>query len=129
MRERVRLLLILVLAACTTTAPPVAAPEEPADYGMTVAEEASILSMEDRRHYDPAFVAAWVSHPSPLHRMRIALALGRVGPHTFADANGSGHLDANETRAGITELAVLAKDPDRRVRELVAFSLGEIGDN
>ena len=96
---------------------------------MTVAEEARILALEDRREYDPALVAQWVKHENSLHRRRIALALGRIGPHTFVDSNGSGEFDPpTEKRAGVEELLVLAGDPERAVRETVAFALGEIGD-
>lgn len=86
-------------------------PVEP--HGLTVEEEATILRLEDRREHDPAVVNAWIAHPNVFHRLRIALALGRIGPHT---------------RAGTSELAKLAADEDRRVREMAAFALGEIGD-
>jgi cyclophilin family peptidyl-prolyl cis-trans isomerase/HEAT repeat protein len=79
---------------------------------MTVEEEASILALEDRRELDPAVVDKWVHHENTLHRQRIALALGRIG---------------SITHTGVAELTTLAADPDRRVRETVAFSLGEIG--
>jgi cyclophilin family peptidyl-prolyl cis-trans isomerase/HEAT repeat protein/thiol-disulfide isomerase/thioredoxin len=69
-----------------------------------------------------------VRHENSLHRRRIALALGRIGAHTFVDANSNGDLDSTERRAGVAELIALAADPDRTVREAVAFSLGEIGD-
>jgi cyclophilin family peptidyl-prolyl cis-trans isomerase/HEAT repeat protein len=96
---------------------------------MTVAEEARILALEDRREYDPAVVAQWVKHENSLHRRRIALALGRIGPHTFVDSNASGEFDPpTEKRAGVDELLTLSGDPDRGVREAVAFALGEIGD-
>jgi cyclophilin family peptidyl-prolyl cis-trans isomerase/HEAT repeat protein len=95
---------------------------------MTIAEEARILALEDRREYDPALVAAWVQHPNPLHRQRIALALGRIGPHAFVDTDGDGEFDSNELRVGVSELATLASDSDRTVREMAAFALGEIGD-
>jgi len=97
---------------------------------MTIEEEARVLALEDRREYDPALAAAWVQHPNSLHRLRIALALGRIGPHAFIDANQDGDFDPPaEKRAGIDELTTLAADGDRRVREMAAFSLGEIGDN
>ncbi|HUP58939.1 MAG TPA: HEAT repeat domain-containing protein [Thermoanaerobaculia bacterium] len=113
--------LILTLA-CTTAAPPpppAPAPAQPEQHGFTVEEEARILMLEDRREYDPAFAAAWTQHANPLHRLRIALALGRIGPHVLV----------GERHAGLTELATLATDSDRRVREMTAFALGEIGDN
>jgi cyclophilin family peptidyl-prolyl cis-trans isomerase/HEAT repeat protein len=122
--------------ACTTSTPP--APVEPSpalqsrapasDYGMTVAEEARILALEDRREYDPELVAMWTAHPNPLHRLRIALALGRIGPHTFLDTDGDRELENNEGQAGLAELATLSADSDRRIREMAAFALGEIGD-
>ena len=83
---------------------------------------------EDRREYDPQLVAEWAKHPNALHRVRIALALGRIGPHTFADADGDGALDPEEAQAGVAELIAMAADGDRNVREMVAFALGEIGD-
>ncbi|HEX2836148.1 MAG TPA: peptidylprolyl isomerase [Thermoanaerobaculia bacterium] len=114
---------MLLFVACTTAPPPASAPEPspaavaavdaPEAHGMTVEEEAQILALEDRRELDSTVVDAWVHHPNALHRLRIALALGRIGPHA---------------RSGWTQLAALANDPDRRVREMVAFSLGEIGD-
>ncbi|HEX8169307.1 MAG TPA: HEAT repeat domain-containing protein, partial [Thermoanaerobaculia bacterium] len=134
MRKLAPAILLLALA-CTTTPPapvPAAAPQPSAapepDHGMTTQEEARILALEDRREYDPAFVAAWVKHPNPLHRIRIAAALGRIGAHAFIDTTGDGFLDTSEKRAGLDELNALSSDPDRRVREMVAFSLGEMGD-
>lgn len=123
---------VIGIVACTTATPP--APAEstspaspPAAYGLTVAEEARILALEDRREYSPELVTKWTNHPNPLHRLRIALALARIGPHTFVDANDDRERD-NEPRVGIAELATLSKDSDRRVREMSAFALGEIGD-
>ncbi|HEX7807703.1 MAG TPA: HEAT repeat domain-containing protein, partial [Thermoanaerobaculia bacterium] len=110
---------MLFVIACTTTPPPavtpeaVPAPAAPEVHGMTVEEEASILALEDRRELDLATIDAWVKHPNSLHRLRIAQALGRIGPHA---------------RGGVTQLATLSTDSDRRVREMAAFSLGEIGD-
>lgn len=129
-----RKLLFLPLAlavACTTATPPAAVettPEPPSPHGFTVEEEARILALEDRREYDPTVVAAWVSNPNALHRVRIALALGRIGAHTFIDKNNNGLADVYEPQAGLAELQNLAKDSDRNVREMAAFALGEIGD-
>jgi cyclophilin family peptidyl-prolyl cis-trans isomerase/HEAT repeat protein len=124
--------LLIALACTTTTAPPPATESSAtpaAPYGMTVAEEARILALEDRREYDATVVAAWVKHPNVLHRRRIAMALARIGPHDFVDANNNGVLDEPaEKHAGVSELAVLATDTDRSVREAAAFALGEIGD-
>ena len=111
----------------TTPATP-AASDAASPYGFTVQEEARILALEDRRAYDPALVAQWVAHPNPLHRLRIALALARIGPHAFVDENKNGTREASETQAGVTELGTLAHDADRNVREMAAFALGEIGD-
>lgn len=127
------LLAPLALAlACTSTAPaggPSAAPSsQPAVYGLTLAEEGRILGMEDRREYDPQLAAAWIAHPNALHRTRMAMALARIGPHTFVDTNGNGERDANELQAGVALLTPLVSDPDRNVRETAAFALGEIGD-
>jgi len=106
--------LIVIALACATQPPVVTEPVLPAEpHGLTIEEEARILRLEDRREHDPEVVASWIAHPNVLHRLRIALALGRIGPHSHQ---------------GIPELAKLASDPDRRVREMVAFSLGEIGD-
>jgi cyclophilin family peptidyl-prolyl cis-trans isomerase/HEAT repeat protein len=97
---------------------------------LTVEEEGRVLAMEDRREYDAAFAGAWVKHENVLHRLRMAQALGRIGPHAFIDANNDGDFDPpDEKRAGVAELTTLATDSDRRVREMAAFSLGEIGDN
>ena len=126
------LLAVSGLAACTTSTPPPPvespAPAPPSQYGMTVEEEAHILALEDRREYAPEVVAAWTAHPNPLHRLRIALALGRIGPHAFVDKDEDRELDADEAQAGVAELATLSADGDRRVREMAAFALGEIGD-
>ena len=124
-----RLLVVIALAACTTAPPPSPAPVTPAaPYGFTVEEEAHILTLEDRREYDPALVRQWVHHPNLLHRVRIAMALGRIGPHTFIDANGNGERDTNERQAGVEDLAELANDRDPAVRVATAFALGQIGD-
>jgi cyclophilin family peptidyl-prolyl cis-trans isomerase/HEAT repeat protein len=130
MRKLSAFVLLLVAAvSCTTMPPPEIAPSEPAGpYGLTVQEEATILALEDRREYNPDVVSTWVSHPNPLHRVRIALALGRIGPHTFVDTNSNGEKDSDERQAGVTELIAMAGDPDRRVREMVAFAMGEIGE-
>ncbi len=111
-----KLLPFLLLISCATPAPPppVPAPAAPAEpYGLTVEEEASILALEDQRNPDLAAIAKFVHHENVLHRQRIALALGRIGAITHT---------------GVPELTILSADPDRRVRETVAFSLGEIGD-
>ena len=112
--------LVAYALACTPAPPPPApAPAKettPVVYGFTVDEEAHLLRMEDRRDYDAMFVDAWVRNPNPLHRQRIALALGRVGPHAF------------ERPVIAAQLAGLAGDADPKVRETVAFALGQIGD-
>src|SRR6185369_12126119 len=91
-----KLALVLVITACTSSpSPPPAAthtappPEAPVVYGFTVDEEVRVLRMEDRREYDAALVDAWIHNANALLRARMALALGRVGPHTFDDANGN----------------------------------------
>jgi cyclophilin family peptidyl-prolyl cis-trans isomerase/HEAT repeat protein len=132
-----RTLVLLALAtACSTPsnlppaplpAPP--APQPAAPYGLTVDEEATILRLEDRREYDRAVVDAWLHHPNALHRARIALALGRIGAHTFADTNNNGVKDVGERQAGVDELGALVKDPDGPVRVNAAFALGLIGDS
>lgn len=127
------LLALAFFVACTTATPPPqpeTAPAPAGPHGLTIEEEASLLALEDRREYDAAFVTKWVQHPNPLHRLRVALALGRIGPHVFVDANNDGDFDTPaEKRAGVDDLATLSKDSDRRVREMAAFSLGEIGDS
>ena len=130
MRTPVSLALLLAVA-CTTAAPPPAPPPAAApQQGLTIEEEARILALEDRREYDPALAASWAQHADAQHRIRIALALGRIGPHAFVDSNHDGDFDPpDEKRAGIAELTTLAGDSDRRVREMTAFALGEIGDN
>lgn len=84
--------------------------------------------LEDRRMYDGAVVERFASHPNPLHRQRIALALGRIAPHSFGDANANGQRDPAEVPAGLDVLERLSRDSDRSVRETTAFALGEIGD-
>ncbi|HEV7238318.1 MAG TPA: HEAT repeat domain-containing protein [Thermoanaerobaculia bacterium] len=105
--------LALLAFACASPAPlPAPTPALPAEpHGLTIEEEANILALEDRREHNAEVVNAWIAHPNPLHRLRIALALGRIGAIT---------------KTGVTELAALSKDDDRRVRETTAFALGEI---
>ena len=119
-------LFSLLLAGCASTPAPSTAPAEP--HGLTLPEHATLLQMEDRREYDAAIVQTFVQHENSLHRRGIALALGRIGPHTFIDANANGQRDPQELSAGLTELTVLAADRDRNVRETVAFAFGEIAD-
>jgi len=105
--------LILFVACATQQAPPPATPAAPQEpHGLTVEEEATILTLEDRREHNAEVANAWIAHANPLHRLRIALALGRIGAIT---------------RTGVPELTTLSKDDDRRVREMTAFALGEIG--
>ncbi|HYC87832.1 MAG TPA: peptidylprolyl isomerase [Thermoanaerobaculia bacterium] len=113
-----KLLPLILLAACATQTPPpppaaAPLPVREGPYGLTVEEEATILALEDRRQHDPNVINAWIRHENSLHRQRMALALGRIGAIT---------------KTGVAELGTLAADPDRRVRETAAFSLGEIGD-
>ena len=125
------LLLIVTAVACTSThsPAPTPVPSGPAQpYSLSFDEEATVLALEDRRQYDPALVDAWIHHKNPMHRSRIALALGRIGPHTFVDSNGNGERDPAERQAGVDELAALVSDSDSRVRATAAFALGEIGD-
>jgi len=84
-------------------------------YGFTIEEEARVLRLEDRREFDAATVHAWLTNTNALHRKRMALAVGRICPQS-------------EQAAGAAALANLVNDPEREVRETVAFSLGEIGD-
>jgi cyclophilin family peptidyl-prolyl cis-trans isomerase/HEAT repeat protein len=124
----------LLLVACTAVAPPpppaapAPAPAAPPVYGFKVNEEVRILEVEDRRQYDPALAAWGIHHPNALHRSRMALALGRIGPHAFVDANGNGVRDEGERQAGVAELMTLVGDPDANVRATAAFALGQIGD-
>ena len=85
-------------------------------YGFTVDEEARILRLEDRREYDAALAEAWLRNANPPHRARMALALGRIGPH------------AAEQPAIVAQLVSLVSDDDVKVRETAAFALGQIGD-
>ncbi len=105
-------------------------PSQPAEQrGPAVAEEARVLALEDRREIDSQLVRAWVKHPDPIYRKRIALALGRIGAHAFVDRNENKSFDqGSETRVGVEELTQLVSDRDRDVRIAVAFALGEIGD-
>ncbi len=123
-----RLLAVIAITGCTAAPTPPPSTPQPSPYGFTIEEEARLLSLEDRREYDPAFVEAWVHHPNSLHRARIALALGRIGPHTFLDVNGNGERDPTERQAGVEDLAALANDHDISVRVMTAFALGQIGD-
>lgn len=121
--------LAVVTMAVTAPLPAQSTAPPPAPHGLSVEEEAKILALEDRREYDPKLSAAWAAHPNSLHRIRIALALARIGPHTFVDVNDNGTHDSAETHAGMAELTKLASDPDGKVRQMAAFALGEIGDD
>ncbi|HET7711201.1 MAG TPA: peptidylprolyl isomerase [Thermoanaerobaculia bacterium] len=129
-----RLASLLLFVACTTAAPPPAAPPPaepaapPAPQGLTLEEEGRILQLEDRREFDASLAAQWIAHPNALHRARMALALGRIGPHTFIDSNSNGEKDPGERQAGVDLLAGFLSDRERTVREAAAFALGEIGD-
>ena len=136
------LLPLLFAIACTTIAPapptpstaqppsaaPINEPSTPAVFGFKIEEEARILRIEDRREYDAALADAWMGHANSLHRARMALALGRIGPHTFVDTNGNGVRDAGERQAGVAQLVTLVSDSDASVRATAAFALGQIGD-
>src|SRR5438034_832281 len=125
-----KLVGVVLLAGCTASGglKPAAPPTPSEPYGFTVEEEARILQLEDRREYDAALVERWIRHPNPLHRARIALALARIGPHTFIDGNGNGERDPTERQAGVDDLVALVSDPDINVRVVAAFALGQIGD-
>ncbi|HEY8180752.1 MAG TPA: HEAT repeat domain-containing protein [Thermoanaerobaculia bacterium] len=125
-----RLLAVIAITGCTTAPapPPAAQPQQQSPYGFTTEEEARVMQLEDRREYDPAFIEQWLHHPNSLHRARIALALGRIGPHTFIDSNGNGERDPNERQAGVEDLQSLANDRDANVRVATAFALGQIAD-
>jgi cyclophilin family peptidyl-prolyl cis-trans isomerase/HEAT repeat protein len=129
-----KLLIVTALfSACAlrhSAAPPAvrAAAPAPAAYGFTIEDEARVLMLEDRREYDPAFVDAWIHQENALHRARIALALARIGPHTFVDTNNNGERDADEHPAGVAQLITLVNDPDPNVRMTAAFALGMLAD-
>jgi len=133
--KRCALVLSLAFAGCAILTnprppapPPSAAMKSAEPHGFTIEEEARVLALEDQRLFDPAVVNEWLANPNALHRVRMALALGRIGPSTFVDANHNGELDAGERQAGVEQLVALVHDPDRNVRETAAFALGEIGD-
>jgi cyclophilin family peptidyl-prolyl cis-trans isomerase/HEAT repeat protein len=124
---------LLILIACSTIAPPpppapAPAPTTPAAYGFKLDEEVKMLQIEDRRQYYAPLVEWGIHHPNALHRARMALALGRIGPHTFVDANNNGVRDEGERQAGVAQLVTLVNDPDANVRATAAFALGQIGD-
>jgi len=126
-----RFLALMLLFACTTqqaTTPVVLDTEPPEPHGITIEEEATVLRLEDRREFDRAVAEEWLRNPNSTHRTRMALALGRIGPATFIDANANGEKDAGERGAGVDLLISLASDPDFHVRRMAAFALGEIGD-
>src|ERR1041385_8946749 len=66
---------------------PVQPPKEP--FGLSIEEEAQILRLEDRREFNPEIVSDWLHRTNPTHRARMALALARIGPHAFVDANNN----------------------------------------
>lgn len=116
------------VASCTTSPAPVAPPIPTGPYGLTPEEEATILRLEDRREFDRQLSDQWASHPNELHRLRIALALGRIATATFDDRDGDGEKDPQETMAGVDILTRLGGDGSAEVRRTAAFSLGETGD-
>jgi cyclophilin family peptidyl-prolyl cis-trans isomerase/HEAT repeat protein len=128
MRKLAIVSLLLFSCAGLRNQPAPAPPAPPEIHGLTLQEEARVLQMEDRREYDAPTIASFVTNENSLHRQRIALALGRIGPHVFVDANTNAQRDPQELSAGIAELSTLAADANRTVRETVAFSLGEIAD-
>ena len=103
-------------------------PAAPAVYGFKPDEEVKILQIEDRRQFFAPLIDWGIHHPNALHRARIALALGRIGPATFDDANGNGVKDEGERQAGVAQLVTLVNDPGANVRATAAFALGQIGD-
>ena len=122
-----RVLAVMLFSGCAAGPARVPAPTPavpPAPYGFTIEEEARVLALEDRREYDPAIVEQWVHHPNSLHRSRIALALGRIGPHTFIDSNGNGERDSTERQAGVEDLAGLANDRLGKIKDAHAASFG-----
>jgi cyclophilin family peptidyl-prolyl cis-trans isomerase/HEAT repeat protein len=128
MRTLAPLLLLLGIACTTAPKLPQAETGPSGPHGLTIEEEARVLALEDRREYDAELVKTWAGHANALHRSRIAMALGRIAPHTFLDANRNGERDAGEGQAGVEELIALSHDPDRNVREAAVFALGEAGD-
>src|SRR3954453_16902306 len=127
---------LLLLAACTIIAPPpppppapVPVPAAPVAYGFKLDEEVKILQIEDRRQYFAPLADWGIHHPNALHRARMALALGRIGPATFVDDNNNGVRDEGERQAGVAQLVTLVSDPDANVRATAAFALGQIGDS
>ena len=131
---------LLLLIGCTTATAPLVAPSTTSStssgsagsaaevHGFTIEEEARILELEDRRMFDAPLADQWMHHPNSLHRARMALALARIGPHTFIDSNGNGVRDEGEHQAGVELLSAAVHDPDANVRVTVAFALGQIGD-
>src|SRR3954451_13679724 len=110
---------LLLLAACTIIAPPpppppapVPVPAAPAAYGFKLDEEVKILQIEDRRQYYAPLADWGIHHPNALHRARMALALGRIGPATFDDTNGNGVRDEGERQAGGGARGQLGNKPD-----------------
>jgi cyclophilin family peptidyl-prolyl cis-trans isomerase/HEAT repeat protein/thiol-disulfide isomerase/thioredoxin len=110
------------------TAPAAAAAPAVTEPGLSVDDEARILALEDRREFDASLAASWLANPNPLYRSRMALSLGRIGAHTFVDANGNRERDPGERQAGVGLLSALVNDPDRNVRQTTAFALGQTGD-
>ncbi|MGA7615442.1 MAG: HEAT repeat domain-containing protein [Thermoanaerobaculia bacterium] len=124
--------LLLFSFACTSAPSPatwIQTPAPTASPGLTEHQEARILRLEDRREFDQDLFETLSTDANPRVRARVALALGRIGPSTFVDANGNGVLDPGEKRAGVAIVERLATDPDTSVRRTAAFALGEIGDS
>lgn len=117
-----------IYGCISTTPPPDQAPAPAADVGISIREEAIVLELEDRREWNEPTATQWMRHPSFRHRVRMALALGRIGTATFADSNGDGLRSPGERMAGVDLLIEALGDSRAEVRTASAFALGEIGD-
>src|SRR5262245_32296067 len=99
--------LALAGAPPPATAEPVPPPPQGAIAGVPTEIAQAIWQIELHR-LEPDALGAWVTHPVPAVRARVALALGRL-----------------RTDAALPSLEPLAADADASVREEAAFALGQ----
>lgn len=105
--------LLALTAVCAAGCAPAATGgmARPTPSAAPAAAEAALISLEDRREYEPAAFAVFLADPQPAVRRRAALAAGRI-------------RDA----AAVGAVTPLLADADTSVAATAAFSLGLIGD-
>jgi cyclophilin family peptidyl-prolyl cis-trans isomerase/HEAT repeat protein len=101
-------LVAAVLGGCAL--PPAASPHTPLT-DVEVGSLATLLSLEDARHFDAEELRRLTAAPSGLVRVHTARAIGRL-----------------QEPQGVPLLLHLLQDPDTAVAAEAAFALGQVGD-